>query len=216
MKIKNYHNFWKNIGQKNSWREYILPKRNDTSFFNEGKLEAKHLSEYLGADYDSILEYGCGIGRILKNFNCKTKVGVDVCQAYLDKIDDKTIIKIKTDGHSVDYADNTIDRIYSIMVFQHTNKEDHTQMIKNLYNILSDGGVMLIQFPQNPNDYYRDTSFVNIYSIDEIKGYCKAANINNFDIIEENLVGYGDGLTNAQSNKREYFLIIRKNGGKKE
>ena len=85
----NYDTFWKGVSKTPSWREYILPKRTETEFFNEGKQQATVLNDLnLFDETSSILEFGCGIGRVLKyiNTNDTNKTGVDVCQAYLDKI----------------------------------------------------------------------------------------------------------------------------------
>jgi SAM-dependent methyltransferase len=207
---KDYNSMWCGFAKESKWREYILPKRSDEEFYLEGELQAEALKKYI-TEFDSVLEFGCGIGRVLCNINSDKKTGVDVCQEFLDKIPDPNIVKIKSDGRSILGIDNeSVDFIYSLMVFQHTKKEDHVNTLGRLYEILANGGKMLIQFPQNPNSYYKQSEFVNIYTKEEIISYCEACGITNFEILEDNLVGYGDGLVTPDTVNREYFLIINK------
>lgn len=209
--MKNYDDFWLKASNKSNWREYILPKRNTKEFNNEGILEASNLNKYYN-NKDIVLEFGCGIGRVLQQINVddKNKIGVDVCQKFLDEIK-SPIKKIKTDGVFINgIEDNSVNFIYSLMVFQHINKNDHITLLKQLYSFLSVGGKMLIQFPKYENTYYKQGSFVNLYTYDEIVGYCNDIGATNFTISDGNLVGYGDGLVNDNTKNREYFLLIKK------
>lgn len=208
----NYNQFWLDASKTTNWRDYILPKRTIDEFNNEGLLQANNLKKYY-EENDVVLEFGCGIGRVIKQINVKdsNKIGVDVCQKFLDEIK-IPIKKIKTDGIKINGVLNeSVDFIYSLMVFQHINKNDHISLLKQLYGFLKPEGTMLIQFPKKENSkYYRQGKFVNIYSYDEIKSYCDSIDIANFKIEEGNLIGYGDGLINVNTENREYFLEIKK------
>lgn len=209
--MHNYNEFWKQHSSTSAWREYILPKRSDKSFFDEGKLQADILNgeDYFNSD-STILEFGCGIARVLKYINVphENKIGVDVCQAYLDKIEEP-ITKIKTDGIRINEVnDESVDFIYSLMVLQHINKRDHIHLLDQLYSFLKPGGKMLIQFPMAVNEYYTPSNFVNLYTESEVRGYFK--NVTNLEVFTGNLVGYGDGLVSDDINHREYFALITK------
>jgi SAM-dependent methyltransferase len=193
---QNYNDKWKELSKDN--------------FFFEGKLQAEALNKYITIN-NSVMEFGCGNGRILMFINAAKKYGVDVWQSFLDMIIDKEIIEIKSDGYNFDTTKiDSIDFIYSLMVFQHTKKADHVDMIRMLYNLLSKSGKLLIQFPKKSSSYYKQTEFVNTYTKDEIKNYCIICKIENYTISEDNLIGYKDGLTSLKTKTREYFLIINK------
>jgi len=209
--MSHYHEFWEFHSLQDNWREYILPKRSDLEFYNEGVLESEKLNNSgLFSNNATVLEFGCGVARVLKHINVphENKIGVDVCQSYLDKITEP-IKKIKTDGIVIpDMEKESVDFIYSLMVFQHINKKDHKTLINQLYDFLKPGGKMYIQFPTDTNDYYTSSPFVNLYSIDELTSYFdKSMDI---EIETGNLCGYGDGLVSLDTPHREYFVTVKK------
>jgi trans-aconitate methyltransferase len=207
--MKNYDEFWKNKASKDNWREFILPKRSNEEFYNEGQTEAGFLSSFYHKS-STVLEFGCGIGRVLQYINANNRIGVDVCQEFLDKIPD-TIQKVKTNGLIIPHVnEESIDFIYSLMVFQHINKNDHVQLLNQLYSFLKPQGKMLIQFPTNLNEYYHQGKFVNVYSKEEISEYMSKIGASDYSIKTGNLVGYGDGLVDKTTPHREYFVLIKK------
>jgi ubiquinone/menaquinone biosynthesis C-methylase UbiE len=201
---KDYNEFWKEIAKKKDWINYILPTRTDKEFWDEGKKQAEVLSKFIKPDF-KVVDLGCGIGRVLTFISAKYRIGVDVCQEFLDKIKDKDIIKLKTDGRGINIDNNAVDFVYSLMMFQHTSKEDHHFYIEEIYRILRTGGKALIQFPKE--GYYKQSSFVNTYTWKELIRIAKP--FKKFTIKEDNLVGYGD-RANLTDKTREYFLILEK------
>lgn len=207
--MKEYNDFWKNKSSKDNWREFILPKRSDEEFYNEGQLQANFLSNFYYKS-STVLEFGCGIGRVIQCIKAVNRIGVDVCQEFLDRIPD-TIQKIKTDGVIIpNVNEESIDFIYSLMVFQHINKNDHVEILNQLYSFLRPGASMLIQFPTNSNNYYHQNEFVNVYSEEEISDYMSKIGANDYSIKTGNLVGYSDGLVDETTPHREYFVLIKK------
>jgi SAM-dependent methyltransferase len=198
---------WKDISEKSDTIEYILPQRTSDEFWEEGKLQADIIAKEF-IESDVIAEYGCGIGRILTHLNAKEKHGIDITEKYLNKIDDETIIKHLTNGLNLDSEidENTFDFIYSLMVFQHIPKENHLPILKNILYILKSGGKLLIQFPQNPNEYYRQTKFVNLYDKEELEELFKSAGFDKMKIYESNLVKYGKNGSYVPTKNLEYFV----------
>lgn len=92
------------------------------------------------------------------------------------------------------------------MVFQHIPKENHVPILTNLLHVLKPNGKILVQFPQNPNEYYVSTNFVNLYTKEEIEKIFKSAGFDHIDIYEDNLVAYGENGEYIPSKKIEYFV----------
>jgi cyclopropane fatty-acyl-phospholipid synthase-like methyltransferase len=211
--MDNYDQFWKTHSSNDNWRELILPKRTTDEFFNEGKLEAELLNKSGNFDANStVLEFGCGIGRILKFINIphENKIAVDVCQVYLDKISEP-MRKVKSDGYSIpDINEDSVDFIYSLMVFQHINKRDHISLFSQLFSFLKPGGKMLIQFPRIEDDYYIASDFVNLYTKEEVKAFFNTLNYTDLEITTGNLVAYGEHGKLKSDGNREYFALITK------
>lgn len=208
--MKAYDEFWKSKASTPKWRDFILPNRSDNQFYEEGQYEAEIMNGFYFNEGDIVLEFGCGIGRVIQNIKAKKRIGVDVCQEFLDKIPEP-IKKIKTDGTTIKgVKKESVDFIYSLMVFQHINKKDHLKILKQLYSFAKPGGQILIQFPNNHNGYYRQTKFVNVYSKEEIINLMADLGVDSFSLRTGNLVGYKDGLSTPQTPHREYFLLIKK------
>ena len=208
--MKDYDEFWKSKASTPKWRDFILPNRSDNQFYEEGQYEAEIMNGFYFNEKDTVLEFGCGIGRVIQNIKSKKRIGVGVCQEFLDKIP-APIKKIKTDGITIKgVRKNSIDFIYSLMVFQHINKKDHLNILKQLYSFVKPGGQILIQFPNDSNTYYRQTKFVNVYGKDEIEKLMADLGADLFSIRTGNLAGYKDGLSKPNAPHREYFLLIKK------
>jgi SAM-dependent methyltransferase len=192
--------FWNNKSAKPNWREYILPKRTNEEFEKEGTLEAKNISKFIDKN-DVVLEYGCGNGRILKYITANRKIGLDICKSYIEKAKaDKT-----SEYYLVDEFKGDADFIYSISVFQHNTNSERLKMLKNIKNLLTKRGRVLISFPHENSTNYKETEFVHKFTKSEIETYGKL--FSDFEILEGNLVNYGDG---RPCKYNEYFLLATK------
>jgi len=210
--MKKEQNLWHEHSKKENSLEYILPKRDYDRFWEEGKLQAE-LIQPLIKETDTILEYGCGVGRILTNIKCKKKYGADISKSYLDRIEDEEIIPLNSNGKRLELKNETIDFIYSIMVFQHIPYEYHREIIVELLRVLKKGGRMFIQFPKKTDKYfayYKETDFVNTYSVGDIYEYIHELEITDFKIKEGNLVAYGENGNFKPEENLELFLSIVK------
>ncbi len=102
---------------------------------------------------DIVLDFGCGIGRLMKPLKnqCKQIVGTDISDKILsyaiNYLDYGCLFKSLKDetggGLPIEYAD----KIYSLIVIQHIEKHKAVRALINLNNCLKIGGKMLIQFP---------------------------------------------------------------------
>ena len=112
---------------------------------------------------DNVLEFGCGIGRLIKPIAslCAGIVGVDVSDAmihlamnYCKKIPNIYLLPMPSET-LINYKDNKIDKIYSLIVLQHIEKPKAFRILWELSRILKIGGKMLIQYPNiDQNGYF--------------------------------------------------------------
>lgn len=212
--MKKEQRRWHELSKEQNSLEYILPKRDFDRFWEEGRLQAEELQKNINAD-DVVLEFGCGVGRILTNIKCKAKFGSDISKSYLDRIQDENITTLNSDGKRLELKNETIDFIYSIMVFQHIPYEYHTEIFKELLRVLKKGGELYIQFPKKTDkffSYYKETDFVNTYSVGDIYDIIHPLkrNFSDFDIEEGNLVAYGENGNFMPDENLEYFLTLVK------
>lgn len=205
---KDYNRMWKTLSNTRNWQDFILPNRTEGEFWEEGKKQAHVLQKYVN-DEDTVVDFGCGIGRVITFIKARKRIGVDVCQEFLDKINNKSIIKVKTDGRSLNAIEsNSVTFLYSLMTFQHIRKKDHAHHIQEIFRILQPGGKAFIQFPKAGSTYYKPSRFVNVYSRKQLETLVNKSPFKEYKIEEGNLVGYGDGT--VVNEKREYFLILEK------
>jgi|TARA_B110000977_G_scaffold166610_1_gene214586 SAM-dependent methyltransferase len=210
--MKKEQRNWAEISTRENSLEYILPNRDYNKFWEEGVEQAIVLEKFIKPEF-TVLEYGCGVGRILTNIKCKKKYGVDISKSYLDRIEDDEIIPLQTKQQSIEIKNETVDFIYSIMVFQHIPMEYHKAIFSELMRVLKPNGVIYIQFPIKTDkffSYYKDTDFVNTYSIGDIYEIIHGHKFSEFEIEKGNLVAYGDNGSFKPEEDLEYFLKITK------
>lgn len=208
MSLKNPKKFWASVSKQYNWLDYILPRNNLKEFYREGFLEAQRLYYFYDKN-STVIDYGCGIGRIIKSIykDCEKAIGLDINKDFIIKAKKDTKAN-NLEFHTIDeYRTNEIaDFIYCFMVMQHNDSKNRNKIINNIFNLLKNGGQVIIQFPNNFSDYYQESDFVHKFSLNEIKEYGK--NFKSHKIIEGNLINYAKRV-NVTIN-HEYFLIAKK------
>ena len=135
-KYKNYDSgsFKKEYDYNQIQRYEYLLKRNGKSF----KM------------FNSILEFGCGYGRLLEIVNIihsKADIfGCDVSKSSIESCS-KNIKNGKFVTNSIypplDYNDNSFDLIYTYSVFTHLSESNHLSWLKEFERLLKPGGYMI-------------------------------------------------------------------------
>ncbi|MDD5396814.1 MAG: class I SAM-dependent methyltransferase [Candidatus Moranbacteria bacterium] len=104
-------------------------------------------------DGDSVLDYGCGNGRLLELFENKkiNYVGVDVSQQLIDDAaghygaENRQFKKIDPSQTSLAFPDAYFNSIYSIAVFHHFPSEKYRQEVaKELFRATKNGGQVVV------------------------------------------------------------------------
>lgn len=135
-------------------------------FLKSGKSSAGVIREILAnnglaiEDFDSILDFGCGIGRIMRHWNKLDNVelhGTDYNPDLLSWCrDNLKFAKFGVNGlqSKLDYEDGKFDFIYAWSVFTHLTEPQHFHWIAELSRLLRPGGYLF--FTTNGESYLRN------------------------------------------------------------
>jgi len=98
----------------------------------------------------TFLDHGCGIGRITQYANgiFDKVIGIDISGEMIKQAKDRLpdIRFIETDGMTIPLADNSIDLVFSYLVFQHMkNREMVEANFKEVYRILKLKGMFKVR-----------------------------------------------------------------------
>lgn len=167
-------------------REYILPKRNTLEqFLDEGAVQAAALSPYIPLDA-VVLEHGCGVGRVLQYIDAPRRIGLDVSPSFLEEAARHGLETLLSDGITIDLPDQSVDFVFSIMVFQHLDRADHPERLREIRRVLKPDGGVFLQFPAAATYYEKSYVYSNI----EVEDYAK---IVGGIVYTGDLVAYADG-----------------------
>ena len=186
-----------------------LPLRTQEEFYDEGKQEAYELAKHYDVENDIVLEFGCGVGRILNFVKAKELHGADIKSFLLKEITAPHITTHHYDGSYV-LKEKYFDFIYAYRVFQHIDINLIPDILVNLKKSLNENGKMRLQFPQNPNFYFQKTSSqfsnnIRLFTKFEIQEMFDYAQLK-YTIEEGNFVGYGLGGKIKPEKNVEYFI----------
>lgn len=102
---------------------------------------------------DVVLDYGCGIGRLLVPIRekCKQIIGADISDKILSyaikEVDGKTLFLSLKDETGKGLPLEHFDKAYAMIVLQHIEKYKAIRTLIRINNSLKPDGTMLIQFP---------------------------------------------------------------------
>ena len=128
---------------------------NYKSYYFDSKESAKWLVElitpYKNLNSKSILDWGCGPGRIVRHLtNFITDANIYGSDYNKNSIDwcNKNIPNIKFDVNGIspplNYSDEQFDFIYGISIFTHLSNEMHHAWMEELSRVLKEGGVLML------------------------------------------------------------------------
>lgn len=112
-------------------------------------------SDYICSD-DSVLDFGCGGGFLLKNLSCSKRVGIEINPAAVDTALNNGV-EVYVDSNSV--PDECVDVIISTNALEHTLRP--LDELKILYRKLKKGGKIIFVVPCESISYKYNAYDVN-------------------------------------------------------
>lgn len=118
----------------------------------------------------SILEIGCGIGRLTTPMQERAVAcqlhGIDFSQKMLDLAPKSKVKYNLCDGTGkIPYADQSFESIYSVLTFQHINDAVRHNYIHEAYRTLKQNGVFRFQFIEGDHDGFVDHN----HNVDDVR-----------------------------------------------
>ena len=212
------HNMYKNVTELDVERashDLFLPVNNEAVYNETGLENANQLvSGYKlrsKKNAKTVLEYGCGDGRIARYMAnmCKKLICVDISQVVLNRA------KQRLDSFSTANAEfilsdslediKAIDFIYCLQVLQHNTFEEQLQIINRIKELLKPNGFACIHFPKLENKpQYVNHDTCMCFTKDQVEHYGKM--FSEYEIEERDLVSGIDDYRVVN----DYFLWVKK------
>lgn len=133
------------LEQAQAW---IDTSRPDEGFWEEGARLADEIMRSAPEKTKTVVEYGCGVGRIIGNIAAANRIGVDASARMLDYGTDRFahVDFRQCDGCSYPIEENSMDFAYSILVLQHMDAKDAASVVTDTHRVLRPGGKAWLQF----------------------------------------------------------------------
>ena len=136
---------------------HLVAGTEDTRWFLEsGRIAANWIEEtlrrqgYALADFPAFLDFGCGVGRVLRHFSAlkgPTIFGTDYnpslvawCRNHLSFVD----CELNALDRPLTHPDASLDFVYALSVFTHLSEESHRFWMHEIARILKPGGLILL------------------------------------------------------------------------
>lgn len=112
------------------------------------ELERKTIKEKINlSEIKSVLDYGCGEGKISEIFENRCYVGVDIDFKFLNfarKKYNKNLVLIE---EKLPFKNNSFDLIVLVSILHHIKKEKVIELLNNISHLLKSSGVLIISEP---------------------------------------------------------------------
>ena len=163
-KLVQYKERWNDFALEDAYTAICNPgggKKCTLEAFNScGQRDAKFILSFIGEN-KTILDFGCGIGRIIKFIApySKSVWGVDISSIMIAKakefLKDIPGINLKLiEQRTLPFATNMFDGVYSWLCFQHMDRFDAYCYFREIFRVLKIDGIFLATFPSLFSDIY--------------------------------------------------------------
>ena len=139
----------------------ILNNADPEVFEATGRENADQLSRLIGAS-DTVLDLGCGIGRVARYVapRCNLLWAVDASEKMLTMarrrlVGHANVRFERCEGNKVPgVPDASVDLAYSILVLQHLEREDAFELLRDVRRMVRPGGAVYLTFPNLLSEEY--------------------------------------------------------------
>lgn len=155
MALNNYKDTWNNkVSSLKSGAIAVDGSTDEETLLSNGKWTADQMRSALNiSKNDVVLEMGCGVARIGKLLapHCKKWIGTDISENMLKVAQERLTGFDNVEFHALSrndlscIEDNSIDKLYSVAVFCHLDKEDLFNYLREMYRILKPGGSIYVE-----------------------------------------------------------------------
>ncbi|MCJ7719135.1 class I SAM-dependent methyltransferase [Candidatus Bathyarchaeota archaeon] len=132
----------------------------EQEFWKRGEEDASRLLKFVNKE-STVLDVGCGIGRVMKSVapHCREIHGVDTSALILRRTKNelkglKNCFFHRKDFAGFSFPDNSFDLIYSFYTLQHMEKEDAYLSLRRMHSMIKPQGIIYIQFPDFCSSHY--------------------------------------------------------------
>jgi len=204
--MRNQKELWEKLAKKNS-KYYINSDHGkgitEEQFVKSGLYDAHRFitTDHLIKQGGSFLEIGCGIGRLLYSLPSffKKIVGIDISGEMIKQAKENykelDILEyfefIETDGYLIPLEDDSMDIVFSYIVFQHfKTKEMFESNFKEAFRVLKSDGMFKVRIRIDNVDEKMDSWWAGVsYTEEEVT---ELANNCGFKVIKtEQVKDYG-------------------------
>ena len=155
MELNNYKDTWNNrVDSLKSGAIAVDGSTDEETLLSNGKWTADQMQSALNIKPDDVvLEMGCGVARIGKLLAplCKKWIGTDISENMLKVAEERLSDFNNVEFHALKrndlscIEDNSIDKLYTVAVFCHLDKEDLFNYMREFYRVLKPGGIAYME-----------------------------------------------------------------------
>ncbi|HET9142501.1 class I SAM-dependent methyltransferase [Actinophytocola sp.] len=167
MSLGQLKSTWENLGQADPlWAVLTDPAHRDgkwdiEAFMATGRTQVEWINRVVTAHDlslgDTVLDFGCGVGRLTNALAERTTraVGVDIAVSMVEHANalnqsPDRIRFVSYDGRLLPFADGEFDSAVSLIVLQHAPPAVQLGCLLELQRVVRVGGVLLVQIPSQP------------------------------------------------------------------
>ena len=160
MRSAEHLNYWLDIRDEAEARKKIIT---DCEFNKTTDEDAERIRKALDIkDTDVVLDYGCGIGRLMKPISdiCHTIIGLDISETMIMygikycKGHHNCIFKPMQSVAAIPLKESCADKIYSHIVLQHMERADAFKALSEMARCLKMSGKIYLQYPDIHQEAY--------------------------------------------------------------
>jgi ubiquinone/menaquinone biosynthesis C-methylase UbiE len=145
--MKNYREYWK--PQTYGDAQYFIDTGNaGDDFWRWGRERYAEMTPYLPEPCSVVVDYGCGIARVLKCHTAERRIGLDVSPEMLDfaRAENPDLEFMQIAGNEIPLPDGTVDFLYSLLVLQHMDAADVQRVLTETARTLKASGRCFMEF----------------------------------------------------------------------